>query len=136
MQAKHRTGGSALAQVYNQLGDQSPDVRMAQVKLVFEVTQQLVAEGAISAGHDISDGGIAVALLEMAFAGVAGIQVDLPKGDVLPTLYAGTHHERSFSAEHLFRSSITKPVSLVRTKSAFSLPNIDPFQANQANQYH
>lgn len=32
----------------------------------------------IASGHDISDGGIVVALLEMAFAGNCGITVDLP----------------------------------------------------------
>ena len=41
----------------------------------FEVTQTLLRQRCISAGHDISDGGIAVALLEMAFAGNTGIQV-------------------------------------------------------------
>lgn len=32
----------------------------------------------IASGHDISDGGIIVALLEMAFAGNCGMLVDLP----------------------------------------------------------
>lgn len=40
--------------------------------------QVLVDERLIAAGHDISDGGIIVTLLEMAFAGNYGIQVDLP----------------------------------------------------------
>jgi phosphoribosylformylglycinamidine synthase len=37
---------------------------------MWEVTQSLISEGKISAGHDISDGGIATTLCEMAFAGV------------------------------------------------------------------
>ena len=41
----------------------------------WEATQQLVRSRSISAGHDISDGGVAVALLEMAFAGNIGIEV-------------------------------------------------------------
>lgn len=40
--------------------------------------QGLIDKRAISSGHDISDGGIAVTLLEMAFAGNCGITVDLP----------------------------------------------------------
>ena len=36
---------------------------------MWEVTQGLIAQGRISAGHDISDGGLATTLLEMAFAG-------------------------------------------------------------------
>ena len=41
----------------------------------WEVTQRLLRDRAISAGHDVSDGGVAVALLEMAFAGNCGLQV-------------------------------------------------------------
>jgi phosphoribosylformylglycinamidine synthase len=78
VQGKHRTGGSALGQVYGQLGNSCPDVKMATVKAAFEVTQNLISQGALVSGHDISDGGIVVALLEMAFAGVAGIVIDLP----------------------------------------------------------
>jgi phosphoribosylformylglycinamidine synthase len=78
VQGKRAVGGSALAQVYGQLSNDSPDVDIAQVKAAFQVTQQLLNNGAILSGHDISDGGVAVALLEMAFAGVAGISVDLP----------------------------------------------------------
>lgn len=32
----------------------------------------------LSAGHDVSDGGLISCLLEMAFAGNRGIDVDLP----------------------------------------------------------
>ena len=38
---------------------------------MWEVTQSLIQEGRISAGHDVSDGGVATTLLEMAFAGEA-----------------------------------------------------------------
>lgn len=62
-------------QVYSQLGDDSPDVDVSSLKAMYETTQQLIADGKISAGHDISDGGIAVTLLEAAFAGNCGIQV-------------------------------------------------------------
>eukprot|EP00878_Enallax_costatus_P000493 GHUV01000586.1.p1 GENE.GHUV01000586.1~~GHUV01000586.1.p1 ORF type:complete len:953 (+),score=239.62 GHUV01000586.1:313-2859(+) len=73
-----RVGGSALAQAYNQIGDDCPDVNPAQLKAAWECVQSLVSQGLISAGHDISDGGIATTLLEMAFAGNCGISVDLP----------------------------------------------------------
>lgn len=41
--------------------------------------QALIDKRAVASGHDISDGGIVVALLEMAFAGNCGIDVNLPK---------------------------------------------------------
>ncbi|KAK9814223.1 hypothetical protein WJX72_002529 [[Myrmecia] bisecta] len=88
---RRRLGGSALAHVYSQIGDESPDVAPAQLEAAFNTTQRLVKARKISAGHDVSDGGVAVALLEMAFAGNCGIQVDLPQpaeGGAFGALYA------------------------------------------------
>ncbi|PNW79730.1 hypothetical protein CHLRE_08g364800v5 [Chlamydomonas reinhardtii] len=75
---RRRLGGSALAQAYNQLGNDCPDVTSATLRGMWEATQSLLAAGHLSAGHDISDGGIVTTLLEMAFAGNCGISVDLP----------------------------------------------------------
>ena len=60
-----------------QVGNESADVTAADLRAVWDVTQSLLRLRAISAGHDISDGGLAVALLEMAFAGNCGLQVCL-----------------------------------------------------------
>jgi phosphoribosylformylglycinamidine synthase len=77
-----RLGGSALAQVYGQVGDKSPDVENFDLlKRAVEVTQELIDERLILAGHDRSDGGLAVTLLEMAFAGNCSIEVTLPTSD-------------------------------------------------------
>jgi phosphoribosylformylglycinamidine synthase len=70
---RRRLGGSALAQAFSQLGDSSPDVTAESLQAMWEVTQSLISEGKISAGHDISDGGIATTLCEMAFAGVCAL---------------------------------------------------------------
>ena len=72
---RRRLGGSALAHAYSQIGDESPDVDAAALKAAFVTTQALITDRAISAGHDVSDGGLAVAVLEMAFAGNVGIDV-------------------------------------------------------------
>ena len=42
----------------------------------FETIQELVKKRKILAGHDISDGGLIVALLEMAFAGNIQLEAD------------------------------------------------------------
>lgn len=76
---RRRLGGSCLAQVYGQVGESSPDVSPAALGAAFNATQKLIKSGKILAGHDISDGGAAVALLEMAFAGNCGLAVDLPE---------------------------------------------------------
>jgi phosphoribosylformylglycinamidine synthase len=44
----------------------------------FGLLQKLIGEDAIAAGHDISDGGIIVALLEMAMTGDLGVRISLP----------------------------------------------------------
>ncbi|XP_061593812.1 phosphoribosylformylglycinamidine synthase [Cololabis saira] len=75
----HRLGGSALSQCYSQLGDCSPDLDQPQLLTsCFNTTQKLMQDRLLSAGHDISDGGLISCLLEMAFAGNRGIDVELP----------------------------------------------------------
>ncbi|XP_015603817.1 phosphoribosylformylglycinamidine synthase [Cephus cinctus] len=75
---KSRIGGTALAQVYKQLGNNSPDVENTQTIInAFNATQHLIKENKISAGHDISDGGLITCLLEMSFAGISGIDINI-----------------------------------------------------------
>ncbi|ARU31354.1 phosphoribosylformylglycinamidine synthase [Sulfuriferula sp. AH1] len=74
---RNRLGGSALAQVYKQIGNISPDVNSPrQLKAFFETIQTLNAAQKLLAYHDRSDGGLWAALCEMAFAGHCGITVD------------------------------------------------------------
>jgi len=87
---KPRLGGSALAQVYGQIGNESPDVDDPQtVKSAFNAVQKLISEDLILAGHDVSDGGLVTTLLEMAFAGNCGLSIRMegPWTD-LETLFA------------------------------------------------
>ncbi|CAL1270868.1 unnamed protein product [Larinioides sclopetarius] len=75
---KSRLGGTAFAQCFNQLGTEPPDLdNPASLKETFNVTQELISERKITAGHDISDGGFIVCLLEMAFAGNCGLNVNI-----------------------------------------------------------
>jgi phosphoribosylformylglycinamidine synthase len=75
---KNRLGGSALAQVFGQVGDTAPDLDdPLLLARAFHAVQQLVSDNLILAGHDRSDGGLITTLLEMAFAGNCGIEVDL-----------------------------------------------------------
>ncbi len=77
-----RLGGSALAQVYGQLGNESPDMDdPALVRRAFGVVQDLIGRDLVLAGHDVSDGGLVTALLEMAFSGNCGIDIDVPGGN-------------------------------------------------------
>ncbi len=89
-QGKNRMAGSALAQVYKQVGDVAPDVDDALLlKSFFELIQRLNEEGKLFSYHDRSDGGVFVTLCEMAFAGHIGltIQLDELHGDTLRALF-------------------------------------------------
>ncbi|MFC2021258.1 phosphoribosylformylglycinamidine synthase [Chloroflexota bacterium] len=87
---KNRLGGSALAQVLSQIGDDSPDVDdVLLLKSAFNAVQQMMDNGLVLACHDRSDGGLITALAEMAMAGNCGISVQLPDGEkVIPRLFS------------------------------------------------
>ncbi|ODH52842.1 phosphoribosylformylglycinamidine synthase [Paracoccidioides brasiliensis] len=71
-------GGSSLAQVFGQVGNQCPDVRDVELlKDFFDATQQLQEADIVLAYHDRSDGGLFTTLAEMMFAGRCGVQVML-----------------------------------------------------------
>ncbi|KDO69154.1 hypothetical protein CISIN_1g000572mg [Citrus sinensis] len=88
---KRRLGGSALAQVFDQVGNESPDLEdVPYLKRVFETVQDLIGDELVSTGHDISDGGLLVCTLEMSFAGNYGITLDLNSegNSLFQTLFA------------------------------------------------
>jgi phosphoribosylformylglycinamidine synthase len=74
-----RMGGSALAQVYEQIGNVAPDVDAAALKAFFSVVQQLNRDGKILAYHDRSDGGLFATVCEMMFAGRVGVMLQLDR---------------------------------------------------------
>jgi phosphoribosylformylglycinamidine synthase len=77
---KNRLGASALCQVFGQIGQTPPDLDDPNyLKGFFAAIQELIASRSLLAYHDRSDGGLLVTLLEMAFAGGTGIDVDLSK---------------------------------------------------------
>ena len=99
---KARMGGSAFGQVYNNMTGDAPDLDdTGRLKAFYNVIQQLVAEDKLLAYHDRSDGGLFATLVEMAFAGRCGINLDLS------TLFETTLHE----------------VSIMERWQGYSLPN-------------
>ncbi|GHC15871.1 phosphoribosylformylglycinamidine synthase [Kushneria pakistanensis] len=75
---RNRLGGSALAQVYGQLGAHAPDLDAPEdLAGFFSAIQTLNREGRLLAYHDRSDGGLLATLAEMAFAGHCGLAVTL-----------------------------------------------------------
>lgn len=73
---KQRLGGSALAQVFKQIGNEAPDVEDAKVlKSFLEGCQKVRSEqpDTVLAYHDRSDGGILTTIFEMCFAGSSSL---------------------------------------------------------------
>jgi phosphoribosylformylglycinamidine synthase len=88
---KNRLGGSALAQVYGELGDAPADLDDAQLLIrLAAALGELRGANMLRAYHDRSDGGLFVTLVEMAFAGHCGLDIALPasRGAALAQLFA------------------------------------------------
>ncbi|MBI2798466.1 phosphoribosylformylglycinamidine synthase [Candidatus Saccharibacteria bacterium] len=75
---KARLGGSALAQVYGQLGDGAPDVEdVTMLARCFNAIQELVRLDLICSLHDRSDGGLISSLIEMSVVGGFGARINI-----------------------------------------------------------
>jgi phosphoribosylformylglycinamidine synthase len=76
---QNRLGGSILAQVVSQIGEATPDVdKPHHLKNFWNAIQLLGREQKLLAYHDRSDGGLFTTLVEMAFAGHTGIDLEIP----------------------------------------------------------
>jgi phosphoribosylformylglycinamidine synthase len=75
---RNRLGGSILAQVTQQIGNETPDLADAVALRGFALTLRVLQrEGRVLAYHDRSDGGLYASVCEMAFAGHCGVTVNL-----------------------------------------------------------
>ncbi|MBK8817361.1 MAG: phosphoribosylformylglycinamidine synthase [Methylococcaceae bacterium] len=87
---KNRLGGSVLAQVYEQLGNVSPDLdNPILLKAFFSIIQNLNTRNKIFAYHDRSDGGLLATVAEMLFASRLGISLGIEscEADILSSLF-------------------------------------------------
>jgi phosphoribosylformylglycinamidine synthase len=89
---KFKLGGSSFAQVLNQLGNEAPSVKDDKYfGTAFDAVQKLITEGRVLAGHDISEGGLITALLEMTFSVPdVGMNIDLSSSneDIIKILFS------------------------------------------------
>ena len=94
-EGRRALGGSALAQVFGQIGDVAPDLQSVQLlKDFFDAREQLQESGIVLAYHDRSDGGLFTTLAEMMFAGRCGLEIMLDalcrsseRRDLIETLF-------------------------------------------------
>ncbi|HLY09693.1 MAG TPA: AIR synthase-related protein, partial [Planctomycetota bacterium] len=74
---RHELGGSHYALVNGQAGGGVPRVDVAAGRQVFRAVSSAIREGLLRSCHDLSEGGLAVAAAEMAFAGGLGLRLDV-----------------------------------------------------------
>jgi phosphoribosylformylglycinamidine synthase len=86
--------GTHLAQsvymrdIHNRTDGPPPPVDLAHEKQVGDFVRALIADGIVTAVHDLSDGGLAVAVAEMAMASGIGATVNQLKGlSPIPTFF-------------------------------------------------
>ncbi len=87
---QNRLGGSTLAQVYQQLGNDCPDLDNVELfKSFFDALQTLNSYGLLLAYHDRGDGGLLATVAEMLFASRLGVILKLDEfgGDVFAALF-------------------------------------------------
>ncbi len=74
-----KLGGSSFAQILNKLGKETPTIKDdAAFAKGFNAIQDLIKKDLLTAGHDVSAGGLITALLEMCFAdNNLGAEIDL-----------------------------------------------------------
>jgi phosphoribosylformylglycinamidine synthase len=70
-------GGSEYLKQKGFTGNSVPKVNPEQARKAMECLSRTTAGGLVRACHDCSDGGLGVAMAEMAFAGGLGVSIDL-----------------------------------------------------------
>jgi phosphoribosylformylglycinamidine synthase II len=65
-----------LREIHGREAGAPPPVDLAQERSAGETVRRLIADGLVNAVHDVSDGGLLVALAEMALAGGIGASID------------------------------------------------------------
>ncbi len=76
-ETKNELGASHYYKLHDETGANVPQVDLREGPLTAAAVAMAIEEGLIESCHDCSEGGLAVALAEMAFAGGLGIAVDL-----------------------------------------------------------
>ena len=78
------TGGSEAASQLGVAGGSAPQVDAGTALLRYRSLHRAMQQGLVTAAHDLSDGGLAVALAEMCIGGRLGARLDLDKAPATP----------------------------------------------------
>lgn len=88
---KNELGGSVYYHLFGELGANVPTPELKEVEAQLYAVVDLIDAGLVLASHDISDGGLAVALAEMSFENEIGFEVMVDSlVPPIPTLFSET----------------------------------------------
>jgi phosphoribosylformylglycinamidine synthase len=87
-ETKDELGGSHFHLVNGLTGGNVPTVDKDMAPKIFRALHEAIKQGLILSCHDLSEGGLAVAAAEMAFAGGVGVEIKLPEGVDASTLFS------------------------------------------------
>jgi len=76
---RNELGGSEYYAIHNKIGNTAPSVDLEAALKLYKSLSNAIDSGLVSSCHDCSDGGLAIALAETAFAGGLGMTIDLRK---------------------------------------------------------
>lgn len=112
---KRRLGGSALAQVFRQIGSEVPDVEDPQLLKAFFNACQAVRRSdpkLVLAYHDRSDGGLFTTVAEMAFAGRVGVEINLDTLDCRNSSIEALFNEELGAVMQVLESQVSRLVEV------------------------
>ena len=78
-ETKNELGGSHFYHIRGELGANVPTVDLNLAPATASRAADAIAKGLVRSAHDCSEGGLAVALAEMAFAGELGVEADIDR---------------------------------------------------------
>jgi phosphoribosylformylglycinamidine synthase len=81
---RNEMGGSHFNLVHGLDGGAVPEVDLQLAPLIVRKLHEAIQRGLIRACHDLSEGGLAVAIAEMAFAGEIGVELSELGGNAMP----------------------------------------------------
>ena len=113
-------GGSHWGLVSGNSGGHVPTVDTAVSKPTFSAVFGAISDGLIRSCHDLSEGGLAVAIAEMAFAGGLGVEADVSAIDVSGTDGVNADLARLFSESNTRFAVEVEPKNQAAFEAAFA----------------
>ena len=83
-----------LREVHGSEAGSPPPVDLSQEIAAGELVQDLIGKGLVTASHDVSDGGVLVAVAEMSLASDFGAELEVPDWGTSPSRWFGENQGR------------------------------------------